>query len=335
MIEKQSVAILFKEIKNNLQNSSFAKEYLKSIGWSDEEINTAPVGYISSLDKFKDSLEKKCGDNKTLKSWGMYNSLMDYRLVVGWQQPDNTIKLNGFAFGNKNTEDKTIIFQSGFKKDKPFLYAQSKNKKDNQIYIVSSALDGARLQANSINTIALGSLSITREQVEYLTDENKEYTYIIADSSKSRISAEKLILGLSKFNISVKVLQIKNTEATEISLFSGMTSKEIANYMDINISVSSGEYMASRVNSQHKSGTHKSNESQKIKNWRREMSKTEVKNFDKQLNKDNIYADIDTAEILRVMASLLDLNMDYDKAKAIVKRRFNVYINIKDFNKER
>lgn len=318
---------LFKEIKQGLQKSTFAQDFLKSVGYSETEIKKAPIGYISNPEWVIKNIENQPKDKELLKTWGVLDAGMRYRVVVGWQQPDKSLKLWGASFGEKNKGEKPVLFQNAFKKDHPFLYNQYLNNTHNEIILIESPIDAARLIANNIPAMALGVSALSSEQIKPLAQKQKDYLYVIPDNAKGRAGAEKLILALSSLDISIKIIEINAAWATEHALLTKTSIDDLKKKVD-KYHLSAGQFLASRVGLQKKQGSSKQNFEQKLIDWHRQLNQQDQKDFKRYLYLNKIYMKKDLAEILRVLANLIDSGIEKDKALAMINKKYDLDIKL-------
>ena len=119
--------------------------------------------------------------------------------------------------------------------------------------------------------MALGASSILSEQIKPLAQKQKSYVYIVADNAQGRASAEKMILALSSFGISIKIIEINSNWTTEHSLLAKTSIDNLKKKLT-KFHMGAGQFLASRISTQLKQGSSKQDFNQKIIQWHRQLN---------------------------------------------------------------
>ena len=186
---KKLFELLMRVLKYSLTKSKKAQAYLKETrGWSDEEIEAAPIGFIYKWEYVYDSISKFDGDLNRLKEWGLYEpdpnergrkGLNDFegRIVGLWEQPDESGKLWGRLIRDPNPGEDKYKYQYGLVKDIP-AYANHEVTRNarKDVVAVEGMLDVSRLIANGLPTIGLGGCTVSGGQVPFIS---KRYSSIV------------------------------------------------------------------------------------------------------------------------------------------------------------
>lgn len=339
---KSTIEILREVLKQSLEKSDKALEYLKSVrGWSDEEIQAAPFGYIPFFDLLYDKLKKAGADMTALADWGIYvpdederkrQGLEDFkgRIVGIWEQPDGSAKFWGRLIREPRDNEKKYKFQSGLDKTIPCFFKHSANRGEREKTIaVEGTIDAARLIVNGVPAIALGGATFSGTQAAYLCDKlDSIYHWIDFDSAgiKGGIRAISILseLGVNAFVANPQYTS-GSKDADEMITSEGLD----AAIRFINDSfIEGGEFLLHRV---LEVLGHKSQGAayEYIRHLKERVSGRALFVFEQGLVLNNLDVGSFTVDALRMFTRIYEISQDRENALKVVKRKTG--IDLKEF----
>lgn len=179
------------------------KEYLKSRGWSDRELEE-----ISDVGFFDRKLIETAVSEGKLQGAALKEttSLMEldrlgrYPLIIPWRSADGLIKTFILRAIDKAVAPKYLV-QSGGKKDEFFNIHTARTTRTDEIYIVEGVIDALRLTAGGLsNVVGLGNASLNSGHVEQLKRNKFKHIVLMLDNDEAGITGTQKAVELLNKN---------------------------------------------------------------------------------------------------------------------------------------
>lgn len=326
-------------LRYGLSKSKKAQEYLLNIrGWSEEEIEKAPFGYIHDMEYFVGGLRRRGVDDAELRRFGIEEafsnpktrSMLERALVGWWEQADGTLRL----WARDITGEKPVkyYFQPGMSKDLPCFWNEAINRRaTDHIILVEGVLDAARLIVNGVSAVAIGGASMPEKQAVTLSSRVSSFTHWIDADEAGAKGGVQTIIRAAKYGVYGAVFRLPDdVSAKDADEAIGKCGIDSVIDMIESGARGGGRFLADRLVEDIRSGA--SDLLALYESARRvalQINGPTYTEFMSSLKAMGVEIESPYSAALRALANLVDAGLDINEASALIRRKHAIEINVK------
>lgn len=343
--QRTVVEAVKKALKNGLSKSSRAKDYMSDIrGWDEEEVSSAPFGYIHEVEYFYNSLVTLGVSKEVLELWGIEKmlqtasdpALFEYsfnqRIVGWWEQEDGSLKFWGRDVTGKR--EMKYRYQEGLKKTVPCYWSEPINREGREnLIFVEGPIDAARLMVNGLASVAIGGASVSSGMAEFVAPRLGGYTHWIDNDIAGKKGGISTIMQTAQYGIYSVIVCIEEEDTKDADeMIGAMPLVKVMETVE-RASVGcgkflAGQYILAREELSNATPAERNAVFEKAKGYYKKLNGLAKMEFFKALEQEGVLLQRPDSEAVMAYANLLDSDVLPHMAERIVKERFGYIVKL-------